>query len=288
MSPRPAKTAIAVISALALLDILVWFQIISGIPKSSEEIHFLDVGQGDAVLVVLPGGIKVLTDAGPDSRVRRGLEKVLPVADRYLDLAIISHSQLDHFGGFKELLRSYKFGAFLWNGKEADASGPWGELISDIRGKNIPLITVLKGDKIRSRDAVIQILSPDFGLLGSAEPNDTALVQMLRTPSFRFLSPADVGAEIEKRLVREFELRADILKVGHHGSKYSSGEEFLARVQPRLAVVSAGRNNRYGHPAPETLRRLRSAGAEVLRTDKEGTISVVAENGRLKVFLAGN
>lgn len=284
MRGKSNKTVIAVIAALAALDTLVWVQIVSGAPKNSEEIHFLDVGQGDAVLTLLPGGVKILTDAGPDSRVRRSLQEVLSTGRRYIDLAVISHPQTDHFGGFEELLRGYEFGAFIWNGRETNENPAWQELMDKIRERKIPLITVGKNDNIRIGNAVLQFLSPSRALLQSAELNDTALVQMLRTPSFGFLSAADVGLEVEKQLSRQYDLGADILKVGHHGSKYSSGEEFLADVRPRLAVISVGAGNRYGHPVPETLLRLKSAGAAVFRTDENGTVSVIAEEGKLKIF----
>lgn len=279
------KITAAIIAALVVLDALVWVQILYESPQNSKEIYFLDVGQGDAVLTVLPGGVKILTDAGPDSRIRRSLEKVLSGnKTHYIDIAIISHPQSDHFGGFKELLKSYKFGVFLWNGKETSGNPDWPELINDIKKQKIPLVVVGKNDKVRLNDAVLEFISPDPAILMSAEPNDTALVQILKTSSFNFLSTADIGLEIEKRLIRELDLHADILKVGHHGSKYSSGEIFLAEVKPRLAVISVGSGNRYGHPAPETLNRIKAAGAAVLRTDKAGTISVIAESDKLKVF----
>lgn len=280
------QLAAIVLTALFALDALVWYGIFSEAPRPDQEaLHFLNVGQGDAVLAVLPGGIKILTDAGPDSRVRRSLEEILTAGDRYIDLAVISHPQADHFAGFEELLRSYEFGAFLWNGREADGgTAGWQELMAEIQKRNIPLITVSKGDNIRFTSAIIQILSPNRALLQSAELNDTALVQMLQAPSFKFLSTADASLEIERRLAEEFDLRADILKVGHHGSKYASGEGFLDEVRPRLAIISAGRGNRYGHPAPETLARLKATGAAVLRTDEDGTISIFAENGKLKVY----
>lgn len=285
MRTKSDKTAIAIIAALAALDVLVWIQIFSGAPKESEEIHFLDVGQGDAILTVLPGGVKILTDAGPDSRIRRALQNVLPADDRYLDLAVITHPQLDHFGGFRELLRSYKFGAFIWNGREGDLSmADWREFKDEIRKQDIPLIAVSEGDRIRSKNAEVRILSPNRVLLQSAELNDTAIVQMLEMPSFRFLSAADAGLEIEKRLQKKYDLRAEILKVGHHGSKYSSGIEFLNEVRPRLAVISVGRGNRYGHPAPEILKRLKFTAGNVFRTDENGTISVFTENGKIRVF----
>jgi beta-lactamase superfamily II metal-dependent hydrolase len=286
MSGKSHKTAAVVIVALAALDVLVWLRIASGAPRAAGEIHFLDVGQGDAILVVLPGGIKILTDAGPDSRVRRELENALPEGDRYLDLVLITHPQLDHFGGLAELLRSYEFGALLWNGRagEGGSADSWRELFREVQARNIPAVRLAKGDKIHAAASEIQILSPDKTLLASAELNDTGLIELVKTPAFKFLSMADTDLNIESRLVQDFDLSADVLKVGHHGSKYSSGEEFLRRVRPRVAVISAGRGNRYGHPAPEAIARLKAAGAAIFRTDKNGSVSLYLNGGKLELF----
>lgn len=288
MNPKSkSKTAWLVIIGAGALDILVWHTILFQLISPAKGIYFLDVGQGDAILVVSPENIKILTDAGFNSRVRQNLEKILSPASRYLDLAVISHPQLDHFGGFRELLRSYEFGAFLWNGREAEgeAAAEWQELKTEIQKRGIPLIAVGGGDKIKIGEWQGKIISPDAELVRSGELNDTALVEFWQTPTFNFLLTGDIGAEVEKYLLPKQRQKVDILKVAHHGSKYSSTAEFLNLIQPRLAVISVGRSNRYGHPAPETLKRLRERGATIFRTDENGTVSIIAENNKLRVFL---
>jgi competence protein ComEC len=107
---------------------------------------------------------------------------------------------------------------------------------------------------------------------------------MVRTSEFQALLTGDIGANVEEDLVEKYDLRADILKVGHHGSKYSSSQKFLHEVQPKLAVIEVG-ENRYGHPTKETLSRLEAAGAHIFRTDQNGTVRVVVEESKLKIFV---
>ena len=278
-----------IIFALVVLDLLIWQGIIFVKGEESGELYFLDVGQGDSELLVLPGGVKILTDAGPNQKVLESLEKVLGPNDRYLDLAIISHPQLDHFNGFNDILNRYRIGAFIFNGRtDATALGEWGTLMTKIKEKKIPLITLASGDKIHFRENQIEIISPSRDFIQSAELNDTGLVELVKTPAFRALLTADIGANVENYLLKKFsteDLQANILKVGHHGSKFSSSEDFLKTVEPKVAIIEVGSKNRYGHPTKEAMGRLEATGiSKIFRTDKNGTIKVIAEQGRLRVF----
>ncbi|MBI2034051.1 MAG: hypothetical protein HYT13_03070 [Candidatus Liptonbacteria bacterium] len=277
-----------IIFALIVLDLLIWQGIIFVKSAESPELYFLDVGQGDSELLVLPGGVKILTDAGPNQKVLESLEKVLGPSDRYIDLAIISHPQLDHFNGFNDILSRYQIGAFIFNGRtDATAFGEWETLMAKIKEKKIPLIALASGDKIHFRENQIEIISPGPDFLQSAELNDTGLVELVKTPAFRALLTADIDMNVEKYLLRKFSLnnlQASILKVGHHGSKFSSSQEFLETVQPKVSVIEVGARNRYGHPTKEAMDRLQSSTNLIFRTDKNGTIKVIAEQGKLRVF----
>ncbi|OGZ01533.1 MAG: hypothetical protein A3A43_01960 [Candidatus Liptonbacteria bacterium RIFCSPLOWO2_01_FULL_56_20] len=278
---------IILVAVFAALDIFVWHEVVFAGPDERGALYFLDVGQGDAELLVLPGGVKVLTDAGPDAAISRSLEGVLASTDRYIDLAVISHPQEDHYGGFNDLFRRYRFGAFVVNGRNADPAtgGAWDALLEKLTREHIPVITLRGGDRIRYRDSRIDIVSPDDSFVWSGELNDTGLVEHVHTPAWSALLAADIGFNVEDYLVRHVDLRADILKVPHHGSKYSSSEELLRAVRPRLAVIEVGERNRYGHPTEETLARLAASRVRVLRTDRSGTIRVVGEGGKLQVFV---
>ncbi len=279
--------SIVIILALIGLDVLIWHRVFFASPPKEPQMYFLDVGQGDSELLVLPGGVSFLTDAGPDAKISRELEGILPLGRRYLDLAIISHPHLDHFGGFNNLLDRYEFGAFIINGREPDATDAeaWKLLMQKIRMENIPLITLGAGDWISFGDGRIDFISPTPIVLQSADLNDTGLVELIKTASFRALLSADIGLAVENYLADNFNLKADILKIGHHGSKYSSGEEFLKAVDPKIAVIELGSQNRYGYPAKEAMARLLSSAiAKVFRTDENGTIKIVAEGRKLEVF----
>ena len=286
-SKNPKLIAIIIAFAIILGDVLVWQQIFASSGAGVTHDYFLDVGQGDSELIVFPGNIKVMTDAGPTDEVVGDLEKVLPSGDDYIDVAIISHPQLDHFNGYNFILDHYKIGAFIYNGRDDDPSvKEWPELKAKIKALGIPLITLGMGDKIISGKNEIDMLSPNADFDESAELNDTGFVELIKTPEFTTMLTADIGFNVEDWLVANYKnIHADVLKVPHHGSKYSSGDEFLKAVNPEVAVIEVGAKNVYGHPGSSTLARLASdTEALVLRTDQNGTVEVYPEDGKLKVF----
>ncbi len=278
------QRSIILIGLLVLLDVIFWGQILIA---SSTQAQFvmLDVGQGDSSLVQFPSGVVVMTDAGPSRAATRALDKVPLPSSKYVDLAIITHPQLDHYGGFIDLLDRYDFGAFLMTGRTPDDDSlSWQTLVDKIKEKNIPIIFIGRGDRIIQEDAIIEILSPEVTFRESGELNDTGVVAHVRMASTSILLTADIGTNLEEYLRKRDTLQADILKVSHHGSKYSSSNEFLSAVRPKIAVIGVG-ENRYGHPTKETLQRLENfVGNTIFRTDKDGTITIVIESGRLKVF----
>jgi competence protein ComEC len=297
---------------MVIADIVFWYQIAftssSFASAHLPSANFLDVGQGDSELMIFQDGIKVLTDAGPDATVLGSLESVLGANDRFIDVAIISHPQSDHYGGFNYILDHYRVGAFIYNGRD-DAPGTksWSALLLKIAAKNIPLVTLGKGDKIiigakgsgaaksdkritnvndgDSNNGEIDILSPDQNFVESGELNDTGLVELVKTPQFKVLLTADTGFDVQDALVAEgVDLSADILKVAHHGSKYATDATFLTAVDPRIAVIEVGAKNTFGHPAPETLARIAaSTNVTVFRTDQNGTIQIWRDGNVFKI-----
>jgi competence protein ComEC len=286
--------ALSVLLALGLVaaDAVMWYQIIFAsaaiAAATSARIYFLDVGQGDAELVVLPGNIKILTDAGPDTKVLQSLAKVLPQSDTYIDVAIISHPEVDHFGGYNNLLDYYRVGAFIYNGRSAEpGNAAWEQLMAKIKDKNIPLITLGAGDKIHYAGNEIDMLSPDIDFAQSGELNDTGLVELIKTPQLSALFTADTGFNVENVLLAgesHQSIRADVLKIAHHGSKYASNEAFLRAVDPKVVVIEVAAKNSYGQPASSTIARIASStNARLFRTDKDGTIAVMAEGGTIEI-----
>ncbi len=274
-----------VFAAFVLLDIFIWYQIVLAgtITRDSARVYFLDVGQGDSELIILPGGAKVLIDAGnPDGKALKALSEILPPQDRYIDILFMTHPQLDHFGGFIDVLKNYEVGVLVGNGRKG-TTGVYRALIDELNRKNAPYVTLREGDRITYEGDELDILSPSGANLLSGELNDTGLVALLKDKKFRALFTADIGFNVEKELTQKYDLSADILKVGHHGSRFSSGSEFLKAVSPKVAIIEVGKNT-YGHPTPAALARLKSAGAQILLTLQQGTMGSSWSDGVLKLL----
>jgi len=280
---RHKNKIIIFLAVLAVLDFLVFRQIGKAGGESEDlNIYFLNVGQGDSELVELPGGVKVLIDGGPpNGAVLEELAKVIPLHDRYIDLVMMSHPQLDHFGGLVEVLERYRVGAFLASGREGEISA-FGELKRVLARESVKTIVLSSGDKISYQGSRFDILSPTPELLSSKELNDTTIVAELSSNNSRTLFTGDIGANIEEKILgRAGDL--DILKVAHHGSKFSSSVSFLAAVSPEVAVVEVGKNS-YGHPTKDALGRITAAGARIFRTDLDGTVKISVGGGKIRIF----
>jgi competence protein ComEC len=263
-------------------DLFLWSQILFF--KNEPKVYFLDVGQGDSSLVYLDN-ILFLVDAGPDKKVLQSLSRVFPKKVNYIDLAFISHPQLDHFGGFLDLLNKYDFGAFIINGREADDKKReiYNKLISKLEERKIPVITLSANDKIKYKNNLIEIISPDKNWIQSAELNDTSLVFRAKNPNFSILFTGDSGNNLLNYLSEKFDLKSNILKIPHHGSKYSFSEKFLKATSPNLALIGVGIKNRYNHPSKEFIDGLNNLNIPFFRTDLAGNIVISFKNNNFFV-----
>jgi len=268
--------------AFIFLNIFVWHWVIVGAPKDKLDIYFLDVGQGDSSLILLPYGPKVLIDGGPGKNVLAQLDKVLPPQDRYIDLVILSHPQLDHFSGLISVLDRYDIGAFIYNGRDGEISA-WQDLTNVLKEKKIPTLFLEKGDNITYKNRDLKILSPNKNLLSSKELNDTTVVALVESEGVTALFTGDIGFNVENELVESYDMNIDLLKVAHHGSKYSSGAKFLSEATPLVSVIQVG-DNKYGHPTKEAIERLIQVGSNIYRNDSDGTVHIEGQNGRLNIF----
>lgn len=278
------KNIVLVVIFIFSLNIFVWRTIALTKPSDNLTVYFLSVGQGDSELVVLPGGVQVLIDGGRGSGATQELASILPFFDRYLDLVVLSHPETDHFLGLIDVLKNYRVGTFISNGREGTADS-WPALTGVLKNGEIPSVYLAAGDKICYRENCFNILSPDKDFLNSRETNDSGLVMELASAGSRVLFTGDIGKKVEDFLVKNYDLKIDILKVGHHGSKYSSSQEFLAASRPKFAFIEVGKNS-YGHPTEEVLNRLAAIGATIYRTDRDGTIKIVfsKESSKIQVF----
>jgi competence protein ComEC len=267
---------------LVAFDVFVWGLIIFEPINKNLELYFLDVGQGDSELVILPNGPKVLIDGGPNNKVISQLALVLRPTDRYLDLIVLSHPQTDHFTGLIDVLKRYQIGAFIFNGRSGTADS-WFELVKIIQENRIPAVVLAAGDKIHYLDSQFNFLLPDKNFIESSDLNETALVPLLQSLNAKILFTGDIGAKTEDYLIQKYDLDIDVLKVAHHGSKYSSSEKFLSNISPKIAVIEVGKNS-YGHPTSEVLKKLASVGTQIFRTDKDGLIKLVINNQQINIF----
>ena len=264
------------------LDMLIWFLILFPASARGLEMYFLDVGQGDSSLIMLPGGVKMLIDGGqPNGRLEKNLEKILPMSNRYIDLVMVSHPQLDHYGGLVEVLKNYKVGTILTSNQVSEQAA-WQALEKVIREKGIRRIILAAGDKIKYQDSYFDILSPrqsDW----APDINDFSLVALLESGGLKALFTGDISAEKEKELAAKYDVDVDILKVSHHGSKFSSDSMFLKESSPAVSVIEVGKNS-YGHPTGEALARLANFSLQIFRTDLNGMIKLILDNGKLTIY----
>lgn len=267
-------------------NLFIWYEVVFG-GVVDLNLYFLNVGQGDSELIELPGGVQILIDGGPDKSVLFELAEVMPSSDRYLDLMVMTHAQTDHFAGFVDVLDRYKIGAIIITGREGE-SKTWNDFRNLLEEKQIPVILVEAGDKITYGENLLEVLSPDQELLADKEINESSIVLKLESQNIKALFTGDAGFKTENYLQSRTssgggQLDVDVLKVAHHGSKYSTGANFLAATTPLVSVIEVGKNN-YGHPTEATLSRLKSFGSAIYRTDENGTVRLVIRNGKIAVY----
>ncbi|MBA2668925.1 MAG: DNA internalization-related competence protein ComEC/Rec2 [Gemmatimonadetes bacterium] len=281
LAPRvrlPIRLALATGVAAALL--IAWPVFARG-ATGSLELHFLDVGQGDATAIRTPRGRWLLIDAGPSERgYDAGARRVLPFlrarGASTLELLILTHPHLDHIGGAPAVIRGLRVRNVIEPG-HAVGSATYLDLLHAIEETGTAWIAGRSGRSITVDGVVLDLLWPDPETLdGVTDANQISVVVRIRFGNFVALLTGDAGAEVEHILVVRHPgaLRAQVLKAGHHGSSTSTSAGFLAAVEPELVIVSAARRNRYGHPSPSVVRRVEEAGIELARTDRDGTVSL--------------
>jgi len=272
----------------ALMSVAGWAYLACASVESRGLLTFavLNVGQGDALYIESPSGVRVLLDGGIDNSVLNELSKVMPFSARKFDAVIESHPDADHIAGLVEVIARYNVGALIEPGIPK-TSATAQALERAVAQQNIPRYIARRGMVIDiGGGATLQILYPDNVALGSARKNDNkgVVVARLVYGNFSALLTADAPFDVENRLMQMeradgvSELESDILKVGHHGSKTSTSVAFLSGVHPSLAIISVGAKNKYGHPTQETLEILSTANVPVLRTDKDGAV-IIQSNG---------
>lgn len=260
-------------------------------PDSRLHMVVLDVGQGDAILLLGDRGGRILVDTGPDpDRLLRLLDARLPSWDRRLDLLVLSHPHEDHVAGAALLLDRYRVGALAEPGMRGPGPG-YAALESALQEHPLPDRLLAAGDRLILDDATLAVRWPAPGSV-AREPadtgrgiNDVSIVLDLRYGQRRFLLTGDAEDDVDPHLLEMGigDTPTDVLKVAHHGSRTATSAALLDALRPTIAIISVGAGNRYGHPAPETLARLKDSGIRTYRTDQDGSVDVSTDGSDLRV-----
>lgn len=283
LSPKIKKNTILIVLSATLLIITV--QIFY--PTDNLKVNFINVGEGDCILIEAPNKINILIDGGgtPQGDFDVGSKIVVPYLRRKgiseIDLLILTHPHLDHLEGLLPVLKEFKVGMVLDSGLLCDISA-YKEFISLIQKKSIPYHKAKAGDNfVFSNNLEIFLLNPlyDSDFYDESDFNNASIVVKLFYKNADFLFTGDIEVTAEKKLlVWQNILQSDILKVGHHGSITSTNLEFLDKVDPRIAIITVGKNH-FGHPSQKIIERLEDGNIQIYRTDEDGTI-IIRTNGQ--------
>lgn len=287
------RASIAVITLL-ILNLSIYFQNRS--EPNILKVYFLDVGQGDSILIETPNGTQTIIDAGPNNKVINELSEVIPFFDRTIDIIIPTHSDLDHIAGFPEILRRFNIKNYFDSGfvDNDDLNTEIKLLVQNETGIDIKKIS--RGDNIvldKEHNISLEILWPPANY-ETKENNNRSIVARLDYGETSFLFTGDAGFDVEKVLLENSTIKnsstteinnststnildVDILKAGHHGSKTASSLDFLEKVSPELTIISAGKDNKFGHPSQETLDRINTVGSKIKNTAEVGRILIKSD-----------
>jgi len=249
-------------------------------PQGELEVHFIDVGQADCILIK-QGSAAMLIDAGNNADASAVVAYLRGAGITRLVTVIGTHPHEDHIGGLDAVLLAFPAGSVIMP-KVAHTTKTFEDVLDAIEAKGLSVTAPVPGRRFGVGDARCTVLAPRSAAYDDL--NDYSVVVRLTFGDTAFLFTGDAGAESENEMLSGgLPLGADVLKVGHHGSRTSSTAAFLRAVSPSAAVISAGTDNDYGHPAPETLARLRDAGARVYRTDLSGTIVAYSDGQTVRI-----
>lgn len=283
--PKHKKILLAAGIVLLLSVGLLFYFLYKEFTKHEFKVIFFDVGQGDASLIQFANGEQMLVDCGPDKNILSRLGRALPFYDRSIDYLMVTHPDLDHYGGCIDVLKNYTIKRVIVNGHtKSDSFWQTWEKTLQAEGAMVKVISDPQVWTIAS--STLEFLSPDKDLalkIDADDSNNYSIIFRLKNDDASFLFTADMELPLENALLEKYcidisvfncpALEANILKVGHHGSDTSSGEDFLRAVKAKEGVVSNGKNNKYGHPSLRVLRKLERAGMGVIRTDTVGNIA---------------
>lgn len=272
--------------------------IYQSITYNDKKLHvvFCDVGQGDAIFIRTPQGSDILIDGGPDDSVLACLGKHMPFWDRMIEIMVLTHPHADHFTGLFSVLKNYTV-RVLATGDLINKTVGFSSLMDEIKAQKIPMKFVFAGDRFVLRDGVVmKIVGPTRDFLEQTSPNgligengeQASLESLLTYGKFSALLTGDSQVFELKEMLQSFDFAQDfstvsVLQIPHHGSKTGLSQDILERLSPQLAVISVGKNNKFGHPTPFILDLLKSENIKTLRTDQIGDIEIISDGNSFLV-----
>jgi len=277
-----SKITIILIVVLIIINFAVWERVYFAYNKNYLfEVVFLDVGQGDSLLIKTPNSKIGIIDAGKNEKVLYSLEKELRNFQNTIDFAILTHADLDHYGGFFEIIKKYKINNFVIN-KSIKSTAEFINFLEKIKKLKIKTYSVYMDSYILIDGVLIDFLWPEniFPIYGSSNENESSISAFIRYKNFSIFSGGDLDKANENLIIDrdcdKTQCKIDITKLGHHGSKTSTSKEFLESLSPLLAIISVGKNNIYKHPSDEVLKILNDLEIKYLRTDEQGNIKITS------------
>lgn len=251
--------------------------------KSKLEVHYLDVGQGDATLIILPNQEVMLIDAGERSKGVFVREYIEDLGIRKIDYLVGTHPHTDHIGGLEEVINNFDIGS-IYMPRASSTSKTFESLLNTINEKNLKVKSAKSGVNIIDEDGLkIDIVAPNSEKYAKLNNYSAVIKITYKNNKFLFMGDAE---EVSEKEIKE-DISADVIKIGHHGSNTSSSEEFIARVKPKYAIISVGDGNKYNHPSKDVLKKLENIGALVYRTDISGSIVISSDGNNIIKFEDG-
>lgn len=246
------------------------------------QFHFIDVGQGDSSLIITPKGKTILIDAGDEAHAKKVLSYVREQGIEKLDLVIATHPDADHIGGMDKVIKNFDIGVFAMPDVSAKTN-QYKQIQRELKAKKMKATRLYQGDEVQIDDDIdFEILSPVKGKKYD-DTNEYSIVTKIVYKDTSFILMGDATMENEVDIINNVpDIDIDVLKLGHHGSSTSSSDYFITKTSPNIAIISCGKNNKYGHPHQEVMRVLKKHGVTPYRTDEMGDIVITSDGKEIK------